>query len=310
MTEERDVYTVAPPGGGGDKLAAALSKAQAKMTNPPKTKNGQFRGGRYKYADLADVLDHVRVPLTENGLCLVQMVMPGVLVTRLMHASGQYIESQYPLPTERMTPQDMGSYITYARRYAVCPILGIAGETDDDGAGAASGEAATEEAVDGEKKRLALVRLEEAKAKGRVRSAHDGRVLKPGEEPLPAAGNELGMRGQESGVGSQGSGDRSQTETRKPASPAAGGATVPPGAAPAAAPPGGPPAAGAAGIDPRLAKVMARDGVSREALKAFAVRGKFILPEMELSQVRADFVTACLNPANWSKVVAFAKGGK
>jgi hypothetical protein len=161
-----------------DKLAAALAKAQAKMTNPPKTKHGQFRGGRYLYADLADVLDHVRGPLSENGLAIVQIVQPGVLVTRLIHESGQYVESHYPLPAGQLPPQEMGSAITYARRYSLCPMLGISGETDDDAKQAEEAQETTEM----EQKSKAAERLEELKAKGKLRSAHDGHVIKPGED--------------------------------------------------------------------------------------------------------------------------------
>ena len=265
MSEEREPYGTAAGPAAIDKLAAALAKAQAKMTNPPKTKRGQCRGGTYMYADLADVLDHVRAPLTENGLAIVQMVQPGVLLTRLVHVSGQYLESRYPLPEGgQLSAQEMGSQITYARRYSLCPLLGIAGETDDD---AKQAEEAKDLAAD-EKRRQASERLEEAKKQGRLKSAYDGHTIKPGEstEALTAQ---------------------------------------PPNTEPPATVPYEPQQ-----VDPRLKKLLDRDKISIEQLKAFAVKGRFIPTNMDMSKLEENFIVACLNPANWKKVVASTKGAK
>lgn len=253
-----------------DKLAAALAKAQAKMTNPPKTKQGQYRGGKYLYADLADVLDHVRGPLSENGLAIVQLLQPGVLVTRLIHASGQYVECLYPLPAGMPSPQDMGSAITYARRYSLCPLLGISGETDDDASQAATAKEEAKELAEAEKTRLANARLEELKKQGKLRSAHDGHVIRPGED------------------------------TDK--SPAA----APPPTATNQTPVTTPPPEGR--IDPRLAAQLARDGITIEQLKEFAVRRNFIKREMDMSKLEEGFIKSCLDGANWKKVIAEMKG--
>ena len=174
-----------------DKIAAALAKAQAEMTNPPKTKTATIihknGGGRhsYQYADLADVLDHVRGPLTKNGLAIIQIVTPGMLITRLVHESGQSFESNYPLPQTAIDPQSMGSAITYARRYSICPLLGIAGETDDDAKEATEAEQAAAEAEESQKKEEARKRIEEMKAKGKIQSAYTDKPVKPGEEVKP-----------------------------------------------------------------------------------------------------------------------------
>lgn len=176
-----------------DKIAAALAKAQAEMTNPPKTKSGQCRGGRYMYADLAEVLDHIRGPLSKNGLAVVQIVSPGTLTTRLLHASGQFIDSVYALPNTQLDAQAMGSAITYARRYSVCALVGIAAEDDEDGAKATEAEQAAASAEESQKKEDARRRIEEMKAKGKLTSAYTGEVLKPGEEaqPQPKPADEL-----------------------------------------------------------------------------------------------------------------------
>jgi len=126
---------------GVSKLAQALAKAQGCFPAIPKNKTTTVRtktGGQYTYtyADLPSILDLTRKPLSENGLSIAQMttVHDGamVLITRLMHASGEYIEATYPLPINA-TAQDMGSAITYARRYSLSPLIGIAPDDDDDG---------------------------------------------------------------------------------------------------------------------------------------------------------------------------------
>ena len=120
-------------------LAAALAKAQAVIEGAIKDKaNPAFRS---RYADLAAIWDAIREPLTANGLSLVQMpdMVEGdpVLVTRLLHSSGEWLEGTYPLNPVKQDPQGYGSAITYARRYAAMAVCGVAPE-DDDG-NAASG---------------------------------------------------------------------------------------------------------------------------------------------------------------------------
>lgn len=123
-----------------NELAAALAKAQGEMTAPPKDKTAKVptkSGGSYSYsyADIATVIESVKSALSKNGLSVShQMVCePGFfgLQTMLMHSSGQYVSSVMPLPQER-GPQELGSYLTYYRRYALCAIVGIAADEDDD----------------------------------------------------------------------------------------------------------------------------------------------------------------------------------
>ena len=117
------------------KLAAALSKFQSEVENP--TKDSQ--GHKYKYADLANILNAIKVPLGNNKLSVCQMLgssAQGVSVTTiLMHESGEYIESMLSLPQEinstMSAPQQAGTTITYARRYALAACLGIAQQDDD-----------------------------------------------------------------------------------------------------------------------------------------------------------------------------------
>ena len=121
-------------------LAEALAKAQGSMESPAKTKRAKIESQKgsysYTYADLSDIIDATRKPLSENGLSVAQIISYDgaalILTTQLQHASGEWLRSTYPLPLHQR-PQDQGSAITYARRYALCALLGIAAEDDDDG---------------------------------------------------------------------------------------------------------------------------------------------------------------------------------
>ncbi len=116
-----------------DKLAIALSKAQAVMEAAAKNKKNPHYNSMY--ADLASIIEAVRKPLTDNGLAFtqtIQAIEPGLfLETTLLHTSGQWVRSQYPLL--QGTAQQTGSSLTYARRYSLSSIAGIAADEDDDG---------------------------------------------------------------------------------------------------------------------------------------------------------------------------------
>lgn len=122
-------------------LAAAMATAQSEMNNAPFNKvNPHFKS---KYADLASIRDATLPSLNKHGLALFQFtqVRDGelILITRLQHSSGEYLESEYPLPTQLDKPQIMGSAFTYAKRYSWSAMCGIAADEDDD-ANAATGD--------------------------------------------------------------------------------------------------------------------------------------------------------------------------
>lgn len=126
-----------------NELAAALSKAQGELKNIEKGKiNPHFKS---RYADIADGLEVVRPVLSKHGLSVVQVTSLNpdtgifLLHTRLLHSSGQWIEASYPIPTGKA--QEMGSALTYARRYSLFSLVGTAG-TDEDDDGAAANTAA------------------------------------------------------------------------------------------------------------------------------------------------------------------------
>jgi hypothetical protein len=126
-----------------DQVSAALAAAQAKfpLIHMDKTatipgKDGKS-GYQYRYANLASIFQAIAPALSGNALAIVQGTHfeNGALwlTTRLVHGSGQWIEGVWPLKIYERA-QDQGSALTYARRYALSALLGIATDEDDDGA--------------------------------------------------------------------------------------------------------------------------------------------------------------------------------
>jgi hypothetical protein len=128
-------------------IAAALAKAQAQLVNPEKSLVGTIRsepaGGSersFRYAPLSSGLDIVRKTLSQHEIATVQTTSidttAGIirLSTVLAHASGEWIASDWPVCaiSETAAPHRMGAALTYARRYALFALVGIAGEDDLD----------------------------------------------------------------------------------------------------------------------------------------------------------------------------------
>jgi hypothetical protein len=127
-------------------IIEALIELQAKIEPPAKSNENEAfkRNGKVsKYADLGAVWDSIKPHLQALGLFVSQpteITDAGmVLRTVVTHKSGAKIESTYLLNPVKQDPQGMGSAITYARRYALCSLLGIVADDDDDG-NAASGQ--------------------------------------------------------------------------------------------------------------------------------------------------------------------------
>ena len=128
-------------------LAAALAKAQAELVNPEKSLVGTIAwdgssgaARSFRYAPLSSGLDIVRKTLGQHEIATVQTTAidqaAGTvnLTTVLAHASGEWIASDWPVCaiSETATPHRMGAALTYARRYALFTLVGIAGEDDLD----------------------------------------------------------------------------------------------------------------------------------------------------------------------------------
>lgn len=117
-------------------LAKALAAVQGEVQDAKKDSvNPHFKN---RYASLGSVRAAVTATLAKNGIAVVQTFEPhgpdGVcVVTTLLHESGQWMRSRLYLPVSKKDAQGFGSAISYARRYALAAIVGIAADDDDDG---------------------------------------------------------------------------------------------------------------------------------------------------------------------------------
>jgi hypothetical protein len=126
-------------------LAEALRQLQANLPDIKKSETATVVTEKtrysYTYADLGAVTDAIFPALAEVGLAFIAKPTMAdgqfVLAYSLLHISGQREDGAYPLPTTG-TPQAIGSAITYARRYCLTAVTGVAPEDDDDGAAASA----------------------------------------------------------------------------------------------------------------------------------------------------------------------------
>ena len=128
------------------RIAQALAKAQGEFVNPVRNRTVTVKSDResyeFAYATFDTILDMARPVLARHGLAFMQTVSrDGTAVrvtTRLLHASGEWVEDAVAAPAERAGLQALGSATTYLKRYALTAMLGIAADEDDD-ANAAEG---------------------------------------------------------------------------------------------------------------------------------------------------------------------------
>lgn len=188
-----------------DKIVAALSKARRAFkaygkdkTAVVQSKKGEASSYSYKYGDLADLFDATTEALSENGLALTQAPHAKdtgdlVLVSMLAHESGQFFRAEFPLHAHA-TPQELGSEITYLKRYMAGSMLGIQAETDDDGAAAQAARTATAQAAvsDGPLRVVGVKHQPTATGKDRWRIAlSDGRIATTFKEKLKTLAEQL-----------------------------------------------------------------------------------------------------------------------
>ena len=128
-------------------LAEALAKAQGAMKGAVKDSSNPFF--KSKYADLASVVEAIRVAFSNNGLSYIQTVQPSDkdevrVETTLLHSSGEWIACGFlSLPVSKADAQGYGSALTYARRYSLSAAVGVAPEDDDGNAAVAAKPKAT-----------------------------------------------------------------------------------------------------------------------------------------------------------------------
>jgi ERF superfamily len=174
-------------------LAGALAKAQGELTNPEKALTATIRSPTlregektFRYASLASGLDIVRKCLGQHEIATVQTTTIDQqsgqigLTTLLAHASGEWISSDWPVCpiSETATPHRMGAALSYARRYALIALVGIAGEDDLDAPDLAAEPSA-----------VVLVAADTGKGTENGRKSANGSIHKP-RQPKPLLGAE------------------------------------------------------------------------------------------------------------------------
>lgn len=179
---------------GTKEIASALAKAQSEMGRLVKDKTARVstKSGTsysFSYADLATLLDIAKPALSKYGIAIVQapsvetinlppardgepakIIGRVTLETRLSHDSGEWLESSLTVMAEDVAPQKIGSAITYARRYALSCMIGVASEDDDDGNSAGGNQANIENRAvtpDQKSEHLAKIREQVRDPKGR-----------------------------------------------------------------------------------------------------------------------------------------------
>ena len=161
-------------------LATALAEAQGEFAIIPKESSNPFFKSRY--AELSTIVRTVQPVLRKHGLSVTQLTEDGevgiTVRTVLMHKSGEFISGSLRMRPVKDDPQGVGSAITYARRYGLSAILGIATDDDDDGA-AASGTTANRQTSKASKQKAEPAPKEPAKKspptlEGRKKGIWDG----------------------------------------------------------------------------------------------------------------------------------------
>lgn len=266
---------------------AALAKAQGELANPPKkhkaiirSKGGQ--GYEYAYADLSDVLTTIKPVLAKHGLghyhTINQEADRQVLATYVFHVDGGFVVSHIALP-RGVAYQELGSAITYARRYSICALLGLAAESDTDAADVGPGqsdrdamleviiEAMSQESI-GNKTLFDLCGI---KASGR----------NPTLDELTDAQLRTICETWPDIVA------RHKTPTPKPAVSSPDTAD---------------------GLDPDLAKLMEADGITPEMLEKYYTEAGHVPPGTTPANLPKKYVQTLTKATNWAKALKKMKG--
>lgn len=277
---------------GCDKIASALAKAQGQLTNPPKTKTANIGKYKYRYADLAEIIEHVRPVLSKHDLAVSQLIQTTdtstILVTKLLHSTGQYLMSTYPLP-KSAPAQDMGSALTYARRYSLCAILGIAADEDDDGSKAQESHGDTSS-----QDRDKLIELMGSSSVGNKALMDYAKEHGLGEgrstEDLPDASIKKLVDGWENI-----SAAIKKAIAAKPLPKNAKAVSRPEDSI------------DLSGMDAALAEKMRASGITKEALKSYYTGANHLPAKIDPENLPASYVQALLVEKNWEKAVKTMK---
>ena len=324
MSEEHAKYEVTQSAFG--KIAPALVKFQGEITNPQKNKTVNTGKYGYSYADLGSILDHVRPALAKHGLAVVQRIVTEpesvTLETDLIHESGQIISCSHPLP-RGCAAQEFGSFLTYARRYSLGAILGLAAEDDDDGQAASKAgklPSGKEDAIRAKLEdhlgtdcvsNVGLVRW--CQAEGLI--GEDARIAD--DLPLEVVEDLLsrwpdvvaGVKAQKTapkGTPVKPANAATKTESKPTGKPEsktkAKPATKPSEATTVESGESDDPWAGVDDLPPQLVKLMRRDEVTPALLKAVYVAAGHFPDSVEPSTLPDDYVAAICEKDTWAKL--------
>ena len=151
-------------------LNAALARAQGEFKPVPRDKEVKTGSYAFRYAELGTILETIRPVLSKHGIAVIQPLDDGAIITELRHEGGGVISARFPLPTVPANPQQLGSLITYLRRYCLVSLLGIATEDDDDGNQAAQTPAKPKRITDSQRRRLFAIASEHGIDETRLRA--------------------------------------------------------------------------------------------------------------------------------------------
>jgi hypothetical protein len=117
-------------------LSAALVHAQCEIPNIALDKTVQYKGVNFQYASLSNIIANTKPTLAKHGLVVVQYPKTSesmlCVVTRLLHSSGEWLESELSAKVNLEDPKLIGSWLSYLRRYSMTALLGISHESDMD----------------------------------------------------------------------------------------------------------------------------------------------------------------------------------
>lgn len=119
-------------------LSEALAKVQSEVQHPKKNRSVNYGNTKFEYADITACLDAVRPALSKHGISLMQgsfIVEGAIVLTTRLSKGDQWVEVEYPLCSASAKHQDIGSAMTYGRRYSLMGLLGIASDDDIDAKG-------------------------------------------------------------------------------------------------------------------------------------------------------------------------------
>ncbi len=114
----------------------AIISAKREMKQPKFDSEVAYSGKKFKYASLSEILNCITFPLLSHDLYLSQKLDwdngQAFLITEIRHSSGEHIGTKFPIDTKDKTMQQIGSQITYVKRYSISALLGLAADEDTD----------------------------------------------------------------------------------------------------------------------------------------------------------------------------------